>query len=257
MATEKRSSPWVIGIAALGLNLWLTLLVIPAAHHGRGPAAPVAVGGALVTALVFGGALLRRSPVGLLGLFPASLALPLGIHPQLLGTNISAPWTFGLVVLALLGYSLGGAAILRASRRAPEDPSVRTRKLDAGPEGSGVTGPRARLPRLLAAFAVLFPAGAIYTLYLNPGVQRDFRAAYPERSTSAALFLGGLALLLWVALYEWYLARPLRLGLGPDRELEGQLLHLRRVARRGWPRPIFYVWVAIALLLMGLAVWIV
>lgn len=247
LTLPKKRSLWDLAILALGLNIWLTFLLLPVTHLDR-PASRTTL--VLVAAaplvLLIGAAL--RSPALLLAAFPLALVIPAALSPQLVGVNIYTAWTFVLVAASFLAYLLGALYVLHSLGR----PQVPPEGLDLGPATyTDHWRRRLRMYRWLAGLAAVFPAVLIYTLFLHPGVRADLRAHYPARAAEASTFFGVLGLALWLVIFFAELWAPLRAHTRGDPQLRRDLERLRRAARRGRPRPSFYIYVALALGLMA------
>ena len=86
---------------ALGLNLWVSLLLLPAVLLGtlEGPAILLI---AVVPPVLLGIGLWRHHDVTLLFLFPVSLLLPLGVWPSLASTQV-----YGIVRIHIVNETFG------------------------------------------------------------------------------------------------------------------------------------------------------
>jgi hypothetical protein len=247
-AGTRKKTIWDLALLVLGLNVWVNFLLLPALHLGRhGALLPLTA--LPLLALLAGVALRRRSL--LLGGFPLLLLLPVLAAPDLVGVNVYSPLTFGLVALSHVVY-LVAALVLLGTLEAPEVPAV-ARPLSQT-RRSGPWSRRLRFHRQLAALAGLFAITLIFVAFLHPGVQQDLRDFYPRREGSAGIMLGVVALALWLAVFYAYFAVPLRLHIRSDPPLRHQLQRLRSPGARGRPRPLFYAFVALALVGMGLLV---
>ena len=76
-----------------------------------------------------------------------------------------------------------------------------------------------------------------FTIVLAVSVVRGLRPA----------ILGTAAALLWIATFQLCFVRPLRSHLLHDRDVNQGLLVLQKLARRGRPRPQFYLAMLLAL----------
>lgn len=247
----RRRTIWDLAIVVLGLNIWVSFLLLPVLHLDRpGP------GAALVTlvlaALVcLGIGAWQRQPVLLLGGYPLLLLLPVGTNPQLVGVNVYTPWTFVLVAVSFLAYLVGVPLLLRLSR-APSLPEEE-RPLEPTSQTPKWTR-RLRIYRWLAALAGLFPAVLVGAMFLHPGVRADVGRSYPGRVTEASALFGVLILLLWLGLFNAYFLTPLKAHIHGDPQLRYELQRLRRDAFRRRVKGSFYFFVTAALVLMLLLV---
>jgi uncharacterized membrane protein len=239
--------------AVLGLNVWITLVFVPGLFVGayRTPAAGLL---AALPLAPLGIGLVKRSPPWQLLAFPAALLLPIAFEPRVVAGNVHGPWSFLLVSASLVGYLF--SVSFYASFHEPPAPA-RTRAL----KGAGEPVPprwrrRFRLYWALAVLSAALPAALLYAVNFHDPNQAALRDRYPGRAGSiAALFnLGVLG--LWLILFAWAFVGVLRRHRTGDTELAADLDRLRRVARRGSPRPMFYLWVVLALGSMGLLVFL-
>lgn len=242
-------------VLALGLNVWVSVAVLPGIFTGAwsGTAATAAA------AIVAGGALLplavgvwRRSDVLLLFAFPSALLLPSALFPKTVAAHVYGPGRFALVAAGLLGY-LAGAALLTA--RSPRPPE-RARTLAA----AALPLPprwrrRRRVYRGLVAVVAVFAAALVYTaLYgTNRAILRDM---FPGRVDPFVTLVTLGALGLWLVLFRWVFVGALAAHRVGDRDLVRRLAALRAEARRARPRPTFYLAVTVALACMAWLLWL-
>lgn len=103
--------------------------------------------------------------------------------------------------------------------------------------------------RSLLGYAALLPLLLLYALTQHPPIQRALRLSFPEPTQLSAVqaaACGALGLLL-VVLFHGALLAPLRVHLEHDRAVTAELLALRQLARRGRPRPQFYLALVLSL----------
>src|SRR5262245_39321639 len=96
-STERRWRAFADLVAfALGINVWISMVVLPAAFvgalHGGFRDALAAL--PLVILLL---GLLRRSEVVLLGVFPAAILVPIAASPQMASSHVYGPIRFIVV----------------------------------------------------------------------------------------------------------------------------------------------------------------
>lgn len=237
------------GVAAvLGLNVWVTLILVPALFTGalRGPVQHL---GALIPLAALGIGLARRSVPWLLGAFPAALLLPITFAPRLVAGHVHGPWSFLLVAASLVGY-LFTVSWFSTFRDLPAP--VRLRALPGNDDTPPRWARRFRIYRGLALLSLLLPAALLYAVNFDPEHLTQLRDRFPGR-TAAMLTLGNLAMLgLWLALYAWVFIGVLGQHRSGDRALAQDLADVRKRPAR--PRLQFYVYVVLALATMGVLV---
>ena len=244
-AIGQQRSLWEIAILALGLNLWVTFLLVPLLHLDSPTAAA-----AWLTApplLALGAGIVLRNRMVLLAAYPLLLGLPTLINTKLVGVNVYSPLTFCLVALSFVAFMVATVALLEvihAPAAPTETKSLGQVRLDERWQR------RVRIHRWLAVLAGVFPALLIFTAFLHPGVQADLTTYFPRRGTSPQVFLGVMVLLLWLTIFYAYFLQPLRSHVRGDPYLQYELRRIRHDARTGKPRAGFYVFVAMALIFM-------
>jgi hypothetical protein len=234
---------------ALGVNLWLTMLVVPVLYLRAAAASAgvlVAVCGLALALLVAG--IMRRSLLLLLLLFPASLALGPLLEPALAGPSVYTPATLLPCAAALLLH-LGGALWLGSTVGSPATPA-RVKPV-AGPLQAPESVRRFRLYRVLAVLAALFPAALLVAVHYRPGAAADLGRAFGPSAPVAAALITLLALALWLGLFFVYFVRTLAIHLDGDRVTMAEHIEVRRrlVTRR--PRLTLYLSMLVALALMA------
>jgi len=244
--------------ATLGLNLWLSLVLVPGLFlgsfghsfaHGRAflLVAPVPL-------VVLGVGIVRRSPLWLLLAYPAMLLVPVALDPRTVGENAERPLVFTLIAASLVGYFLG-AAYLTGGRGGGELATERTRRLGAS---LGAKNPARwrRRRRLYTAFGILsmvFPIALIYQINFAADTRAYLAELYPgDRAPTMIALLDLGAVLLWFAAFAIGFVGPLRAHRTGDKEIVSELERLRAQARRASPSLVFYVGVVCALGLMAL-----
>lgn len=247
--------------AALGVNVWVSLVLVPSfvagaftRHVAAAIVAPLPLG-----ALAVGVA--RRSPAWLLLAYPAVLLLPVAVDAKIAAATAASPVVLALTALSLAGYLLGAAYL--SSYAAGGEPTVgRTRRL-AGSLGAKAPPRwqrRRRIYAALTALSVIVPAALLYKVAFDPATRALVAESYPTdlaegdraQAMLALLLMGVLA--LWLVLFAVAFVGPLRLHRTGDKELVADLERLRAEARQTSPRLRFYVAVVIALGLMALLV---
>jgi hypothetical protein len=235
--------------AALGVNLWLTILVVPSLYLRASAASAglLVVLCALALALLVVGVAWRRGALLLLA-FPLSLALGPLVEPALAGPSVYTPWTVLPCAAALLFY-LGAALWLCSTAATPAAP-VR-QKVVATPLQAPVSARRFRLYRALAVLAAVFPAALLVAVHYRPGAAADLEHAFGTSAPVAATLVTLLALALWVGLFFVYFVRTLSVHLDGDRVTLAENIEIRRrlVARR--PGIALYLTMLLGLALMA------
>lgn len=239
-------------VAALGVNVWASMVLIPGLYLGtlRGPAVLYA----LLPLVALAAGVGRRSPPILLLLVPALLVPALVRTPRLLSDAVYGPTTFALIAIGLTAYVFAAAAL--TGDDAP-DPAERVRPL------GGARAPmpprwrrRFRIYRGLAVLSIVTPLVLLVAANFAPRHLAFLGELYPGRVASmrTLLNLGVLALALGIHVTTY--AGVLELHRTGDPTLGGELTALRGEVRRARPRPIFYLAVLVALGLMFRLVWL-
>lgn len=244
------SRKWSIGdvtIGVLGLNLWITFLVLPTLHFVKhSPGAATVAGIIAGPVLLAVGLYLRHRLVLLFGL-PLSLFIPALVNPRLVGVNVYSAWSFALVAASFLAYMLVTLAILRGHELPPVPEERRS-------IGEYVLSPRwrrrFRIYRWMAALSVIFPLVLIFGIFLDPQIQAMVRQSFPGRAQEAVAFFGIGGLALWLLLFHADFLTPLRSHVRGDPYLHSELRRLRRSAFRARPGLSFYLAVVVALALI-------
>jgi hypothetical protein len=244
--------------AAVGANLWLVAVLLPLVLErswvmmpGRGLAALFAMALLPIGALYLG--IRRRSVMALFVAFPFACALPellLGSRAARVGIVGTAP--LPLTAAVLVAFLLAAAHGLGRAE-APADPAG-SQALTTGPTPERWIR-RLRIYRTQVALSALFPVALLFWLVGWPATRDAFELSFAANSDDAlAASAAGIGL-LWMGLYRFYFLAPLEGHLHHDREVRIQLEIARRQARRGRPRPAFYVAVVCALVAMAAVLW--
>ncbi len=236
-------------VLALGLNLWIVAAALPLAL-GLHSDATMGVGLLLLsllapTALLLG--LWQRSPVALFAAVPLFVALPLCLQGADTSARVLPPLAFVPQALSLAAYLVAVARALSGPRPSPS-PSSRGLTKDALPAR---WRRRLRVYRGMVATAIVFPSVLLAAIDLSPSLPQELGPHAP-RIQALTTVAGGL---LWIGILRAYLLGPLYAHLQHDRDLLGAMELDRRHARRGRPRPAFYLAVVVALAAMIAVVW--
>jgi hypothetical protein len=246
--------------AALGLNVWITLVLVPAIFTGALKSTPSRIG-ALVPLAVLGIGLARRSIPWLLGFYPAALLAPIALAPRLVTGNVHGPWSFLLVSMSLVVY-LFAVSWFSAFRDVPEPARVRPltawhRQQQGGPDEAVPARwrRRFRVYRALAALSVVLPLCLLYAVNFDADHLVAMRDRYAGKEGAMLAFENVIVLGLWLGLYRWAFLGVLGRHRSGDRELVAELAALERpqAARPGMR---FYAYVVVALVTMGALVFL-
>ncbi len=247
-------------VVALGLNLWVVVVALPLslAAHGDALAGRSLLGlllAALSPLLALAGGVWRRSAVALMVLFPALALLPQAVAPADVSARVLPLAASLLAAASLIGFLVAVGRAGAQDERAGDNEATLTRRLAQDPTPSRWRR-RLRVYRGLIVVAILFPAvllGAVGLWGAAPAsrIEESFGAQAPRAQALVTVLVG----LLWVGLARAYVLGPLHAHLQHDRDLLATMESDRRHARRGRPRPIFYLAVAIALAGMVAVVW--
>ena len=228
----------------LGVNVWISIVILPAAfvgalHGGLGIVAsllPFAV-------LVLG--LLRRSESILLGLFPAALLVPVIARPEIATGHVYGPIRFAVVTLGVVAY-LFGVSFFTTFHEPPAPRSVRP--LSSAQQGPAVRWiRRERVYWMLTALSVVIPTMLIAWVNFDSEIGDYLGEMYPGRVALMTTALTVGAIVLWLILYHYVFLGVLRPHRTGDRDLVAALAQARADAKVGRPRPRFYLAVAVAL----------
>ena len=251
---ERRWRAFADAVAlALGANVWVSLVLVPAILIGA-----VGDGGRLALALLpllpLGVGIWRRSELILLGAFPSALLLPISVTPAIASPHQYGPIRLSVVTFGVVAYLLSVSFFM--AFREPARP-ITTRPL-----ASSSVAPAARWQRreriywTLTLLAVLCPATGLYWVNFDHGVQQFLASMYPGRVASMATLLNVAVLTLWLVVYLHVFLGVLRFHRTGDRDLVTRLALMRQDAVRGRPRARFHVAVVTTLSMMALLVYL-
>ncbi|HJZ88705.1 MAG TPA: hypothetical protein VKN99_26205 [Polyangia bacterium] len=231
-------------LAALGVNLWATVVLVPTLY---GVAPIFARVLSPVPLFVLVSACLRPRDELLFGAFPGAIAICAAAQPDASLLLAPAPALL-LSGAALLGY-LFGAAWVAAQRAFPTDSSLK-------PLEPAATQPpaEARVPWVWTAFAVCGPAALLHAALLRKGAAADLARAYPDRPAAGALVVCAAAA-LWVGLVAVYATTGLH-ARASQKRMQHELRALRTQARKSRAGLSFYLAVVAALAGMAALVYL-
>lgn len=253
-APERRWRAFADAVAlALGANVWVSLVLVPAILVGAlGSSGKAALVGLPLVAL--GAGIWRRSELILLGAFPSALLLPISVTPTIASSHQYGPLRLAVVATGVVAYLLSVSFFM--AFREPARP-VGTRPLAS----AAVAAPqrwrrRERVYWMLTILAVLCPATGLYWVNFDTGVQRFLASMYPGRVGSMATLLNVAVITLWLVIYLHVFLGVLRPHRTGDRDLVTRLAMTRQEAARGRPRLRFHLAVVTALGMMAVLVYL-
>jgi hypothetical protein len=243
--------------SALGLNLWVSLVLVPGLFVGTFERHPALMLFAPLPLVALGVGILRRSPLWLLLTYPATLLLPVAVDARVVAENAQGPVTFTLVGISLVGYLLGAAYLTGAgsTHHAPSDAHVeRIRRLSSADRVPNRWRRRTRIYVALAVLSAIFPAVLVYAVDFAPDTRAFLDKMYAEKASAMLALMNLGVLALWLGIYAIGFLAPLQHHRTGDRQLVRRLDELKQDARRGTPRLTFYVAVVAALGLMAVLI---
>jgi hypothetical protein len=241
-ALRWRTFADIVGFT-LGINVWVSIVVLPAAFVGALDGWRLAA--ALLPVVVLGFGLWRRSEAVLLGMFPASVLVPVAATPAIASQFVYGPVRFTLVAIGTVAY-LFGVAFFATFHEPPQPRSVRNLSSVA----SGTPHRWRRRERVyltLVALATLIPATLVGWILFDSKIQSYLGQMYPGRVALMTTGMAVGALAFWMVLYQYVflgILKPHRTG---DRDLLTRLAMMKQQATAGRPRLGFYLGVAVAI----------
>jgi hypothetical protein len=243
----RRKIPQLLA-AALGVNLWATMVLVPALYLRASARSGVALW--LLCALgppLLAAGVARRSRWLLLFVFPAALVAAPAFEPALAGPSVYTPAALLPCVAALLLH-FAGALLLLADAGAPPPP------LTVRPVEQTATTARARRHlrvyrggAIAAAALLLVMLAAVHG---RPGAAADLARSFGPDVQAATTVMDLCVVGLWVGLFLVYFVAPLGLHLDGDKvTLAENLAAAQRLRRR--PGPALYVLMALTLGLLA------
>jgi len=229
---------------ALGTNVWISIVILPAAFVGvlRGTSNLAAAALPFVVLLL---GLARRSENILLGVFPAALLVPVGLHPAMASSYVYGPVRFALCAIGVIAY-LFGVSFFATFHEPPTPRSIRGLS-------SAQSGPASRWQRRervywgLVILSLVTPAVLVAWVNYDGAINDYLGEMYPGRVALMTTALTVGAIVLWLGIYHFVFLGVLRPHRTGDRDLVTALAQTRADAKTGRPRPRFYFAVAIAL----------
>lgn len=245
LAHPKRWRAFADAIAlALGINVWISIVVLPGFFVGIFRDTNDILLASLPL-LALGAGLWRRNETVLLLIFPSALMVPVALAPAVVSSYVYGPIRFVVVAIGLIAY-LFGVSFFSSFYEPPEPTNVRPLASSRQP-----TPPRwrrrFRMYRSLTILSVLFPAVLLYTVNFDKTSEAFLRQMFPGRVDGMTTVLNLGVIVAWVAIFNLFILGVLKHHRTGDRTLIADLNAIRTQAKRGKPRPIFFIGVACAL----------
>lgn len=232
---------------ALGINVWVSLLVVPGIFIGAFNN-PLFVFLTILPLVVLSIGLFNRSESLLLLGFPIALLLPAAAEPTLFDEGVFGPVRFTLIAVGLAAYMFGASVFTFFHE---PDPPERVRPLaSAARPVPSRWRRRFRVYTGLAILAVIFPSVLLGKLLFDESNREFLRTVYSGRAELVSALFCLLTLAAWTLIYRVFFYGALKNHRTGDRDLLTDLALLRRRSRRGRPGVPFYVGVVFALGLM-------
>ncbi|MEZ4404608.1 MAG: hypothetical protein R3B06_31600 [Kofleriaceae bacterium] len=238
---------------ALGVNMWLSLVIIPAAQIGA-LGRPAILALALVPLAVLGAGIAVRSELVLLGAFPSAVLLPISLDPAIAAAPLFGPVRFWVVAVGVVAYLLAGSFFM-----AFHEPAA---PRSARPLASSAEGQPSRWRRRervywgLTALSVVCPVLGIYWVNYDPAINAFIDQMYAGRVAAMSTLLNAAVLVLWLVIYLHVFLGALKPHRTGDRDLVTELAITRSQAKSGRPRLRFHLAVVAALTLMVVLVYL-
>lgn len=238
---------------SLGVNTWLSLVVIPAAQvNALDSGSELAV--ALVPLLALALGIAARSELILLGAFPSTLLVPISLNPAIASSHQFGPIRFGVVAVGTVAYLMAGSFFMRFHE--PAKPiSARPLASAAGPRAERWQR-RERVYWGLTALAVICPMLGLYWVNFDPAIRGFLDQMYAGRVAAMQTLLNAAVLTLWLIVFLHVFLGSLKPHRTGDRDLVTELAMTRNQARTGRPRLRFHLGVAAALALMAALIYL-
>jgi hypothetical protein len=232
---------------AMGVNLWVSLVLLPGFVAGSLRTAPEQLAAVLPLG-VLGLGVWRRSELILLLGYPSALLVPVAFAPEMANVHVYGPIRFAIVAVGLVGYLFGASVF--TSFREPPPPVGRRLLASASRPVPRRWQRRFRVYATLTALSLVFPLVLLYTINFDETAHEFMLRRYPGRVAALTTVTNLGAVGFWILTYFWFFLGVLRPHRTGDRDLLTDLEQIRRQSQRGRPRPQFYLGVACALILM-------
>lgn len=229
---------------ALGINVWVSIVVLPGLFVGSWQSTGDVVAGSIPLA-VLGLGMWRRAEAVLLLAFPSALMVPVALSPEIVSSHVYGPVRFVLVAVGLVAYLFGVSFFSSFEEPPPPD---RVRALSSSRQPVPPRWQRRhRIYRALTLLSLVFPATFLYTVNFDSTSEAFLRQMFPGRVAQMTTVLDLAIIAAWVLIYSYAFLGVLRHHRTGDRALVTELTRIRVHAKRGKPRPAFYVSVLFAL----------
>ncbi|HEY3352607.1 MAG TPA: hypothetical protein VGQ83_05130 [Polyangia bacterium] len=242
-----RKGPQLLA-AALGVNLWATMVLVPALYLRASAQSAVLLWlvCALAPLLLMAGVWWRSRWLLLLA-FPGALVAAPAVEPALAGPSVYTAATLLPCAAALLLHFAGSLFLVAAAAAPP--PPVRVRAIDpAAPPARARR--QLRLYRAFAVGAGALLAAMLAAVHYRPSARADLARSFGV-SPEAAITVIDLAILgLWAGMFLVYFVAPLSLHLDGDRVTLAENA-AARWRLRGRPGAPLYVAMFVALTLLA------
>jgi hypothetical protein len=247
--TERKWRTFADVVAfALGTNVWVSIVILPAIFVGVLKTLPQIAAAILPFAVLLLG-LARRSEAVLLGIFPAAILIPVALNASMASSYVYGPIRFSLVALGVIAY-LFGVSFFTTFHEPPAPRSVRgLSSAQAGPAERWQR--RERVYTMLVVMSVIIPVVLIGWVNFDKAIEEYLGEMYPGRVALMTTALTVGAIVLWLGIFHYAFLGVLRPHRTGDRDLVAKLGQARTDAKTGKPRPRFYIAVALALGAMG------
>ncbi|MCP4449008.1 MAG: hypothetical protein GY811_27290 [Myxococcales bacterium] len=240
--------------AALGINLWISLVLAPGLAVGaigsQSPSPMLAILALILPLpLLVLGIRLRNETI-LLFAFPSTLLVPIALFPTIASQQVYSPVRTAIVGVGLVAF-LVGASTLTSFREPPAPKSRRPLKSSLGPVPPRWRR-RNRLYAMLAILSLVYPLVLLYHINFDKAGAVALGEKYPGRAATFTTLLNILTIATWLVLLEQFFLSPLEGHRRGDKVLRRELSGLRSRATRQGPRLAFYLCGLSALVLMAL-----
>ena len=195
--------PLLVAVA-LGLNVWLCTILIPAQVKGVWNVWPLPVV-ATIPLVVLAAAVWKRSEPLLLFLFPSALLIPIALFPDLVSRSVYGLTHFAVVAISFGTFVFGVSPFVFPTET---QPIVHHRSL---PPRQTEAHKRAKRVFLgLTAVAFVFPLVLLYFINFYPTNLAFLYKTYPQGEKPMLVILNLASLGGWFGLFSWAFTDILR-----------------------------------------------
>lgn len=223
---------------ALGVNVWISVVVLPALFVGRFHTTPQLVAGCAPLLFLFIG-VVRRADALLLLVFPSSLMVPVALSPDMVSNYVYGPTRFAVVCVGVIAYLFGVSFFTSFYEPAPPA-NVRPLASSRRPVAPRWKR-RFRVYRALAVLSLVFPITLLYTVNFDATSEKFLRQMFPGRMHQMTTVIDLAAIALWVMLYLYAFLDIMKHHRTGDRILAADLGRIKDKATRGVLGPVFFV----------------